>query len=541
MTPTWVPDEGAHSSGAGRSHGPDPCMADYIVDNARRYPDIVAFKLGDRSVTHAGLLERASAVTAALAARGLDRQDRFAVLGRNSVEYGELYATAFVSGLIMCTVNFRLAAAEFEHVLGLVAPKVLFCDREFLDLMLEIVPRVPSIELVVCLDGPGEGDAVGYEQFVAEHAGATLPFHAEPADVACLVFTSGTTGASKACILGQRELWQAAQTINDEIHTGSDDRGLINMPMFHFGAIQMCISTHARGGSVVLQRQFDPREAVALAAPEKITMLHLAPTMLQALLDVLENPQDLASVRVVVYAAAAMNTRTLRQALHAMPEAGFLNLYGQTEGILSGLPREFHSTDGSERSERRLTSIGFPYPGYDMRLLDEDGNEVALGEPGEIVVRSRAMFRGYWNDSAATMATLRDGWCHTGDIGVLDEEGLLYLVDRKKDVIITGGENVYSPEVESVLLELPEVRACAVVGRPDPDWGEAVCAVVVLAEGAALTLERVREHAHSRIARYKAPRYLVPVDALPLLANGKVDKKVLRAMVNGHDTAGDGS
>jgi acyl-CoA synthetase (AMP-forming)/AMP-acid ligase II len=223
-----------------------------------------------------------------------------------------------------------------------------------------------------------------------------------------------------------------------------------------------------------------------------------------------------------------MTASTLRRALTVLPGAGFLNLYGQTEVIVSGLPRELHEL-GDPDAEQRLRSVGFPFPGTRVRIVDEDGRTVPNGEAGEIVVKSDSSFRGYLDDPVATEATLRDGWCRTGDVGRLDERGLLYLVDRKKDVIITGGENVYSPEVEDAICTLDGVAACAVVGVPDEKWGEAVCAVVVPAPGALPTLESLQDGVRQRLARYKVPRRLVLLAGLPLLASGKVDKKRLRA------------
>jgi len=386
--------------------------------------------------------------------------------------------------------------------------------------------------LLVSMDGAG---ATGFEDFIAggdcdEPASKVLVAH--PDDIACLLFTSGTTGASKCCVLGQRELRRVAFTMNAEMRSGSADRGLINMPMFHFGAMGIIGGLHARGGTVVLQKQFDAAEAVRLIAEERITVLHLAPVMLRTLLDEVCDDCTLESVRTVVYSAAPMTLSTLRRALAMMPEAGFLNLYGQTEAIVSGLPRELHGLDGPD-ADAALRSVGFPFPGVQVRIVGADGRDVPVGDPGEIVVRSDSYFRGYWDDQAATLTTLRDGWCHTGDIGRLDDRGLLYLVDRKKDVIISGGENVYSPEVEDAVSGLDDVAACAVVGTPDERWGEAVCAVVVPRNGATLALNEVQDFVRRRLARYKIPRRLVIVDELPVLASGKVDKKRLRAELAG--------
>jgi acyl-CoA synthetase (AMP-forming)/AMP-acid ligase II len=293
--------------------------------------------------------------------------------------------------------------------------------------------------------------------------------------------------------------------MNTEIRTGSDDRILLVMPLFHIGAMFMGLGAHFRGGTALLHRQFDPAAALDAIAAERATVLHLAPTMLQALLDAAASrPDALARIETVVYSAAPITGPTLAAAMRSMPGAGLLNLYGQTEVVSTGLPRELHVAGGDERSQRRLRSVGMPFPGNEVRITREDGTQSQPGEAGEVCVRSVAMFRGYWNDSQATAEVLRDGWCHTGDIGLLDADGLLHLVDRKKDVIISGGENIYSLEVEECLLAHPAVGQAAVIGVPDGTWGEAVSAVVVPADGELIVAADLREHVRSRLARYKA-------------------------------------
>jgi acyl-CoA synthetase (AMP-forming)/AMP-acid ligase II len=503
-------------------------LGDIVTDNARRFPEVPAYRLCGRVITHGELKDRAARLVAAMMAAGVRRQDRVAILGRNSIEFGEVLAATQLSGIILATINFRLSPPEVLDALGRVTPSIVFCDDEFAPMIDELAPQLPGKPPLVSLGEAAHPGMQTLDEFVAGGVTDEPPLIARPDDIACLLFTSGTTGASKCCILGQRELRRVALTMNNEMRTGSDDRALINMPMFHFGAIGMIGGVHARGGTVVLQRQFDASEAVRLATDERITVLHLAPVMLQSLLDELRDSCALDGVRTVVYSAAPMTIAMLRRALSMLPRAGFLNLYGQTEAIVSGLPRELHVLD-APAAGGALRSVGFPFPGVVVRVVDDDGCEVPTGEPGEIVVRSDSLFRGYWDDQAATLATLRDGWCHTGDVGRVDDRGLLYLVDRKKDVIITGGENVYSPEVEDAISGLPEVSSCAVVGAPDYRWGEVVCAVVVPHSGSTLTLDAVQEFARQKLAGYKVPRRLVIVDELPTLASGKVDKKRLRS------------
>jgi acyl-CoA synthetase (AMP-forming)/AMP-acid ligase II len=506
----------------------DMTLGDIVTDNAMRFPDVVAYRHGERTVTHAQLRDRAVRLVSAMAEVGVRRRDRVAVLSRNGIEFGEVNAATQLSGIILATVNFRLSAPEIDDVLRRVSPSIVFCAEEFVSLITDLVSALPTAPMVVVIGGRAQWGMIGYEQFVGGGVGGQPEFVARPGDIAYLLFTSGTTGASKCCILGQREMRRVALTMNNEMRCGSQDIGLINMPLFHIGALAIVGGLHARGGTVVLQRQFDAAEAARLIAVEKSTVLHLAPVMLKALLDEAGDGAGLESVRTVVYSAAPMTTATLQRALAVLPAAGFLNLYGQTEVIVSGLPRELHSLDGKDAA-KQLSSVGFPFPGTRVRVVDDDSHDVPAGEAGEIVVRSDSAFRGYWQDLAATQATLRNGWCHTGDVGRMDEHGLLYLVDRKKDVIITGGENVYSPEVEDALSAVDGVAACAVVGVPDDRWGEAVCAVVVPSAGASPTLEALQARVGQRLARYKVPRRLVLLSELPVLASGKVDKKRLRA------------
>jgi acyl-CoA synthetase (AMP-forming)/AMP-acid ligase II len=515
----------------------DMTLGDVVTDNAVRFPDVVAYRHGHRTVTHAQLRDRAVRLVSAMAAAGVKRQDRIAVLSRNSVEFGELNAAAQLSGIIMATINFRLSPPEMADALRRVTPSIIFCAEEFVPVIADVVAGMWSGPKLVTIGGETGPGIVGYERFVEQGRSGEPEFIARPDDIAYLLFTSGTTGASKCCILGQREMRRVAFTMNNEMRCGSDDRGLINMPMFHFGALGIIGGLHARGGTVVLQQQFDAADAVRLIADERITVLHLAPVMLKGLLDEVGDGSAVESVRTVVYSAAPMTPAILRRALAVLPDAGFLNLYGQTEVIVSGLPRELHGLDEPDADEL-LRSVGFPFPGTRLRVVDEHGGAVPVGQAGEIVVRSDSMFRGYWQDRAATQATLQDGWCRTGDMGRLDGRGLLYLMDRKKDVIISGGENIYSPEVEDAVCALDGVAACAVVGVPDDRWGEAVCAVVVPRSGASPTLEAVQEGVRQQLARYKVPRRLVLVADLPVLASGKVDKKRLRADLKAAEARG---
>jgi acyl-CoA synthetase (AMP-forming)/AMP-acid ligase II len=502
-------------------------LGDIVSGNATRFGNVVAYRSGDRTISHAQLHQRAAQLVSAMVAAGVRRQDRVVIVARNHIRFGEVLAACYLSGIIAAPISVRLAAGEMRDGIRRVSPSLVFCDDEFAPTVGALLPD--GCQTIV-LGPSSEPNHIAYERFLRSGDLVPSALVAEPGDIALLLFTSGTTGGAKCCMLGHREFYRVAHTMNAEMRSGADDRALINMPMFHVGALAIIAGIHARGGTVVLQSQFDPAEALRLITTEEISVLHLAPVMLQRLVDQMESSGQLTSVRTVLYVAAPMTAPILRAAMATLPGAGFVNLYGQTEAIVSGLPPESHCAD----APAALRSVGFPFPGVRLRIVDDHGNDLPDGQPGEIAVRSDTMFRGYWDDHAATLNTIRDGWCYTGDVGRIDEHGLLFLVDRKKDVIITGGENVYSPEVEDVIGEIDGIAACAVVGCADPRWGEAVCAVVVAAPGTVVTLEVLQDAVRRKLARFKVPRKLVLLNELPLLASGKVDKKRLRAMVAQH-------
>src|SRR5271156_7046525 len=308
----------------------DMTLGDVVADNAVRFPAVVAYRHGDRSVTHAQLRDRAVRLVSAMAAAGVQRQDRIAVLSRNSIEFGELNAAAQLSGIIMATISFRLSPPEMDDALHRVAPSIVFCAEEFLPVMADLVAAIPSGPMLVAIGGDTAPGITDYEQFIEAGRGGEPQFVARPDDIAYLLFTSGTTGASKCCILGQREMRRVAFTMNNEMRCGSADRGLINMPMFHFGALGIIGGLHAGGATVVLQQQFVAADAVRLIAEERITVLHLAPVMLRALLDEVGDGSAVESVRTVVYSAAPMTAAILRRGLRALPGAGVPHLLRPT-------------------------------------------------------------------------------------------------------------------------------------------------------------------------------------------------------------------
>jgi acyl-CoA synthetase (AMP-forming)/AMP-acid ligase II len=504
-------------------------LQNVFSSSARYFGDRTAIVFGNGNErTHRELYRRGLRLAAGLESLGLRRQDRIAVLSMNTVEFIESYVAGWCAGIIVATVNFRLAVPEILYILNDVSPRLLIVEAQYLPIVEEIRDQVRGLEHIVVIGGSGHG-LLDFETLITDAPADQPSFATSEDDIAALLYTSGTTGRPKGCILGQRELAFNTQVIAQGQGNRAEDRFLCVMPLFHIGGMSLILSVLAKGGTVFVHRQFDPVQVIDTLERERINMILLAPTMVQM---VLERPEiegrDLTALESVFYSAAPMPSTVLRRGIARLGQV-FLQELGSSEGCsIAYLPRSLHQPDGTPKEQARLTSVGFPFPTVGLRVVDENGVDCATGEPGELLLKSPVMFRGYWNNSIATAEAVRDGWFHTGDIGRFDEDGFLYLVDRKKDMIISGGENIYSREVEEAILTHPAVSEVAVIGLPDETWGETVCAVIVLVPGKAATESEIIQHTRSLIASYKKPSTVRFVAALPKIASGKVDKKVLR-------------
>ena len=502
-------------------------------ENALRRRNESALICDDQHRTYGELYRNGCRLAAALEALGMRKQDRMAVLSMNNLEFVEAYVAGWTAGYVVGTVSFRLALPEIVWILNDIAPRVLLLEKQYAQLIPAIRDAVPSITDFVVMDGDAEG-AHSYTELLA-NAPADMPStRASEDDVASLIYTSGTTGRPKGCIMGQRESAFSMMVLAPSMANLPGDRFLCVMPLFHIGAMAILLGMMGNGGVVVIHRQFDPAAVIASLSADRITHTLLAPTMVQM---VLQHPsvtaQPFPDLRVVMYSAAPMPTTVLRRGIELLGPV-FVQLMGSSEGsAVTWLPIDMHRPDGTEAEQRRLLSIGSPYRPVALRIVGEDGRDRPPGEAGELALKSPVMFRGYWNNTAATLESIRDGWFFTGDIGFQDADGYFYLVDRKKDMIISGGENIYSREVEEALLQHPAVSEAAVIGYPDEQWGELVCAIIVPVKGAQPSLGDLAKHCQTLIASFKKPRLMVSVDELPRLVSGKIDKKALRAAYAG--------
>ena len=504
-------------------------VSELFERNAHCFPDGEAFVCDDRRLSHAQYASRARRLASGLHRLGLRHQDRFGILATNCLEFYEAYAAAEYGGTILVPINYRLAPAEIVHVLRDAGAKGLVFEAQYAATIETIRPQLPEIAFYVRIGAMGEG-VLAYEDVWGQGDEAGPPIRSKPDDYSVLWYTSGTTGKPKGVPWRQRALVETARMNARASEMSRSTRLLQTTPAFHIGGRGYVLGAAYDGGCTVLHKTFDPVAMLRSIAQERVTHTFMVAAMVQAVVAVPDvQSYDLSSLENVFSAAAPIPVTVLKRAIELMGSV-FSIQYGCTEvGSICALPRAGVNPAGTSDDVRRLASVGHPVPEIEFRLVDDEGNDCPPGKPGEVAVRSATVLGGYWNNSAATLEAIRDGWYHTGDIGVQDEQGYVFLVDRKKDMIISGGENIYSREVEEALAAHPEVADCAVIGVPDPKWVEVVKAIVVLKSGSGLTETTLIEHCRERIARYKSPRSIEFVDELPRLATGKLDKPTLRA------------
>lgn len=512
-------------------------LADVHERNAALFPHAPAIVFGDRISTFSQHWQRINQLADGLRLGGARRQDRIAILAMNTPEYIEVYSACERAGYVVTTVNFRLAAPEIHHVLTDSAPQTLIFEAQYADLIDKLRGDL-SIKQFVCIGTPSPEWATPYEDVITNGSADGPSFRANPDDGALIMYTSGTTGRAKGVLRVQRGEARLAEVMAGQLGITGASRQLLMMPFFHAGSRSQYIGAFWKGAAVYMHRNFDPELILKTIEAHRISHLHLAPSMLQNVLDVPDIAQrDLSSVRTILYAAAPMPVPVLKRGLSIFGPV-FANGYGSTETNCSCHYPHQHRLNGSPEEIKRLGSVGQPATDTDIRILDDNGNDCPTGIAGEVVVRSETALLRYWNNDKATAEAIRDGWFHTGDIGYMDDEKFIFLVDRKKDMIISGGENIYCREVEEALITHPALCDVAVIGVPDAQWGESVRAVAVLRPGQEVSHQEIINHARSLIARYKCPKSVVFVAELPRLPSGKVSKVALRELYGAEITSG---
>ena len=485
-------------------------------------PGAIATIDGARKRTWAEVGNRTRRVAGALKALGVHPGDRVALLAPNGDIFIDFLFGTLWAGAVLNPVNTRWSAAEIAYSLVDSDTHVLLIHPQFLPQLAAIREAASCLRHVIVLGDPAEGGT--RLEALLEAADEPAEHRRAGEDLAAILYTGGTTGAPKGVMLPHRALMTYATDLANSGESAPGRAMLHTAPLFHVGAISGLLASLLNGARHLFLPAFEAGAVIGTIAEHRVTDLFLVPTMLQAML---EHPafanHDLTSVEHVYYGAAPITAALMDRAIAAMPRVGFVQGYGMTEtsGSISLLKPSDHGTGGKVRTAGRVV------PSMEVRIVDSNDRDVPPGTSGEIIARGNAVMQGYWNRPKETAEALRGGWMHTGDVGQMDADGYVKVVDRLKDMIVTGGENVYSIEVEGALASHPAVAQCAVVGRPDDRWGETVHAEIVLRADA--TPEELIAHCRERIAGYKCPRSIGFREAMPLSAAGKILKAELRS------------
>lgn len=481
-----------------------------------RAPKKTALSLGESRLTYQQLVERIDRV-ATLARDGLNLRpgDHAALMAPNCLEFVEIVCGLASAGVPPAMINPRLTSGEVAYIANDSGARVLFVHESLVDVVSEA--ELDSVERVIVIGGD-------YEQLLGQ-ARASEPAGVEEWDPFCISYTSGTTGNPKGAVLSHRSraLTFFAMAVEYGCYS-PEDRAIAIAPLYHGGGFAFAMAPIAFGGTCEILPKFDPEHVLRLIPELGITNTFMVPTHFNALFALEESVlhgADVSSLRTIISNAAPLPQATKERIVEWLGEGILHETYGSTEG---GIVTNLRPPD----QLRKEQCVGLPFPCTEVRLLDEHGEQVERGEVGELYSRSPYLFNGYWKLPEETSGAFRDGWLSVGDMARADEEGYIYIVDRKKDMIISGGVNVYPREVEEVLHEHPEVAEAAVVGVPDEYWGEAVSAVVALRPGATATSEDIVEFCGSRLASFKLPKNVTVVDSLPRNAAGKVLRRELR-------------
>ncbi|MEG0936602.1 MAG: long-chain fatty acid--CoA ligase [Comamonas sp.] len=506
----------------------------YLTQSLRRAiqqsPNATASIYNGRKRSFTQLGDRVARFAGALRTLGVQPGDRVGILSLNSDWYLEYYMASYWAGAAVNPINIRWSAAEIAYSLDDCETRILLVDDTFAPLTPEIKKLSSALKTLIHLgDGAAPQGMRSYEALVAEAAPVEDAMRSGN-DLAGVFYTGGTTGSPKGVMLSHGNLYTNSIL---GVAEGTVRRGSIGLhaaPMFHLADGAFMNALFAAGCCHVMLPRFDPIGVLQAIAAHGVTDMLLVPTMIQMLVDHPDIQQyDLSSLQQMLYGASPISEGLLDRAMKAIPHAGFIQAYGMTElsPVATILKPEMHREKGRAKGWHR--SAGRATVCTEVRIVDPEGNELPRGEVGEVVVRGPGVMLGYWNKPAETAAAIRNGWMHTGDGGRMDEDGYVFVVDRIKDMIVTGGENVYSIEVESVIATHPAVAACAVIGTPHEQWGEQVHVFIVRKPGQALEAEELIDFCKVRIASYKCPREVSFVEAMPLSGAGKILKTTLRA------------
>ena len=493
-------------------------------------PQGLATVFGERRHTWAQFKNRIMRLAQGLRGLGAENEERVAILAFNSDRYLEYFFGVPWAGGMIVPINIRLAAPEIIFTLNDSGTKLLVVDDTFAAMLPALKGKIDTVTQIVFVgEGKTPEGCVNHEDLIQDNQPAEDAGRCDE-DLAGLFYTGGTTGRSKGVMLSHNNLLSNALNMIPALQIDEKVVYLHAAPMFHLADCASTFAITLTGGSHSFIPKFDPKDTLKAIVTDKVTNCLLVPTMLNMLINLPGfKEHDLSGFRKIMYGASPMPESVLLKAMELLPDCEFMQGYGMTEAspLITFLEAKYHSMEGPYAG--RLKSAGRAGVAVELKIADENDNEVPRGQVGEVLSRGPHVMKGYWKMEELSKETLRGGWLHTGDMAYMDEDGFIYIVDRSKDMIISGGENVFSTETENAIYHHPAVRECAVIGIPHDDWGEQVHAVVVLHEGENLTEDALKKHCTQLIAGYKCPRSIsFQNESLPVSGAGKILKTDLR-------------
>lgn len=501
-------------------------ISSLLSNSANKYPDTIAIISGDRRICYRIFNERVNQLAHAMMQHGLQKGDRVALMFFNTYHFSEVYFASLKIGAVATPVNFRFVGDEIEYIVNNSESSFFFYDKEFQETIASVYQRLKTVEHFIGVDEGGRGIAHDYETFLCAGKPEEPEVEIGENDPCQIMYTSGTTGRPKGAVISHSNVfWNLMNTILTRDHK-IGETSLIIGPLYHTAALNNHFTVQvALGGTSIMIRKFDPETVLGYIEKERANVISGSPAMFNLLL---QHPRlekfDTRSITKCTAGAAILPQEIKRRLLKIFPEAnGVYDLYGCTEASPT------ITTLKGKDSFRKHGSVGLPAPFLQAKVVDEGGTPLPPNQVGELVCRGPNIMQGYYNDPEATREAIKDGWLYTGDLAKVDEEGYFYVVDRKKDMIVSGGENIYPREIEEVLMQHHAIADVAVVGVPDQTWGETVKAFLVLREGETATEKGIIDFCKKHLASYKKPTQVAFVSSIPRNPSGKVLKRMLRS------------